>query len=1007
MKYIIGLFFSLVLLSLVLSRKKILEPGNSLNSSTFQIDSSAKDSLNLSQGRSVLNDAIARIRKGQFNHDTKKLLDSAKAIYGKIERLPIKDLSNLYSYLDVFTYEARQLDENIEFNKEFIEKYKTYNNKNYSKLLMATSNLGYSLLDVGKPLEALRESIFPIKKTIDSLLNEKIADSLENQLRTAQLVNYRQLILSAQELENGKILREALIDFEDYLKQDNISEDAKQFLPYALSNLADVCIELGEYEKAKSHIEHWKSLVDSNKYIDQLMILDLESKMQKINNEISTLEVTLKNANTIYNLIDEDNPYKNIFYTSILYRITKIQLENDAIDKSSLSSRINKLLELSESNIDRDRTFALYAYDLEILKNFKSLSLDTLPYFIDEQLKLAAQFNKSDFLNKNAIHKIKFALLKNDSFQLDNIIMSFLDRNKIDSLNTISSLNQDFKNRLYGSLHTAQTSISISNLLLEQAFKSKDQQLFSTSYKLAFLAGMLVDVNKSQFNFNSLERDLINNINTNLLKCRENLDLSIENVAAHNDGVIEVLEQNTNSLLTIKNSINSIKYDYSMDAQIVMDSLNIVDAQIAQVRSNLFNSSDKEYQELQKDLDSLKLNKANILIDIKKDAYSTKLNDALGFEMAELKSKLGAKEAIIRFYDYDDLYAFLISKDQSRFFNLGSSDKIANDVSNFLKNIRGLKDIDESYNSMASHLKPILQNLKASRITIVPEGMISLLPFELFVDKTLENNITVNYNSSLKIIGSDINSETLQLASFSPAYSSERSRQNVFRQSIERSSNAYELPFALEEASYVASLFNGDLFKGKEADKETFVNMASNYQILHLAMHAYTDSDNEYDSKLLFSGNNNEDHLDLEAIYNLNIKAKLTTVSACNTGFGRIDPIEGVLSFSRAFQYAGSDATLTSLWRVPDKETSIIMKRFYENLKEGQSKSDALKGAKKYYLETTEDPNFKHPYYWAGFVLTGDTSAITSGSNYSVYIIGVLAILALLIFTIKKRLNTN
>ena len=48
-----------------------------------------------------------------------------------------------------------------------------------------------------------------------------------------------------------------------------------------------------------------------------------------------------------------------------------------------------------------------------------------------------------------------------------------------------------------------------------------------------------------------------------------------------------------------------------------------------------------------------------------------------------------------------------------------------------------------------------------------------------------------------------------------------------------------------------------------------------------------------------------------------------------------MDSEEGVLSLSRAFQYAGSDATITSLWRVPDKETSIIMKRFYEYLKEG------------------------------------------------------------------------
>jgi len=111
---------------------------------------------------------------------------------------------------------------------------------------------------------------------------------------------------------------------------------------------------------------------------------------------------------------------------------------------------------------------------------------------------------------------------------------------------------------------------------------------------------------------------------------------------------------------------------------------------------------------------------------------------------------------------------------------------------------------------------------------------------------------------------------------------------------------------------------------------------------------------------------------------------------------------------SRAFQYAGSKSTVTSLWKVPDRESSELMISFYEYLKNGMDKDKALRQAKIDYLSNTEDEFLKHPFYWAGFVLSGDNSPILEKNEIWVWtsIIVIILFTAIIFFTskyLKKR----
>jgi CHAT domain-containing protein len=113
---------------------------------------------------------------------------------------------------------------------------------------------------------------------------------------------------------------------------------------------------------------------------------------------------------------------------------------------------------------------------------------------------------------------------------------------------------------------------------------------------------------------------------------------------------------------------------------------------------------------------------------------------------------------------------------------------------------------------------------------------------------------------------------------------------------------------------------------------------------------------------------------------------ELVVLSACETGLGRVAGGEGVLGLQRAFQVAEARTTVTSLWKVSDRETQRLMSRFYENLWDKKmSRVEALRQAQLWMLreghkgdgktrglELPADATTVPPQYWAAFVLSGD-----------------------------------
>ena len=108
----------------------------------------------------------------------------------------------------------------------------------------------------------------------------------------------------------------------------------------------------------------------------------------------------------------------------------------------------------------------------------------------------------------------------------------------------------------------------------------------------------------------------------------------------------------------------------------------------------------------------------------------------------------------------------------------------------------------------------------------------------------------------------------------------------------------------------------------------------------------------------------------------MRIDADLVTLSACESGLGKHIAGEGLVGLTRAFLYAGAHTVAASLWRVADGPTAELMKAFYTNLRNGQSKDQALRNAQLALIHLGKQPNssidFGSPAHWAAFTLTGD-----------------------------------
>lgn len=147
------------------------------------------------------------------------------------------------------------------------------------------------------------------------------------------------------------------------------------------------------------------------------------------------------------------------------------------------------------------------------------------------------------------------------------------------------------------------------------------------------------------------------------------------------------------------------------------------------------------------------------------------------------------------------------------------------------------------------------------------------------------------------------------------------------------------------------------------------------YRVVHFATHGIVDTEHPELSGVALSmvdaaGRPRDGFLRAHEIYRLALPAELVVLSACETALGREVRGEGLVGLTHGFLHAGARRVLVSLWPVEDRATAALMERFYRAmLVDGHTPATALRLAQ---MEISGRRGWSAPYYWAGFVLTGD-----------------------------------
>lgn len=216
------------------------------------------------------------------------------------------------------------------------------------------------------------------------------------------------------------------------------------------------------------------------------------------------------------------------------------------------------------------------------------------------------------------------------------------------------------------------------------------------------------------------------------------------------------------------------------------------------------------------------------------------------------------------------------------------------------------------------------------------------------------------------------------------------------------------LPFSFAFAGELKGLFGNSVFTGNESTLTNFKKNAGDHSIIYIGTHAESNNQFPEYSRMFFAKDLNtpttDNSLYLYDIYNQNLNSDLAVLTACESGRPNFFPGEGMISMAHAFNYAGSESVLTSLWKIDEHASIVITGAFYKNLKKGMTKDVALQQAKLHYLKNAYG-RMVMPKYWAGLVIMGDMRTIEFKKDKMPYYLLFSGILILLggVYYFKKR----
>jgi CHAT domain-containing protein/Tfp pilus assembly protein PilF len=394
---------------------------------------------------------------------------------------------------------------------------------------------------------------------------------------------------------------------------------------------------------------------------------------------------------------------------------------------------------------------------------------------------------------------------------------------------------------------------------------------------------------------------------------------------------------------------------------------------------------------------------------------------------------LDQSTALLEYFMYDSLtYIIAITKKEVELYQTYISPSTIKQLRQGLSNYSFIsKHPKKAFAIYASSAFLLYQQLIAplekqlegiDQLILIPDNILGYIPFEALLtarknqslDQEYQNlpyllrRYKINYSYSAALLLENKKSAKKEnngrLLAFAASYQLGSTSALVTRSAQQHALRKVlgPLPAVQEEVAALEKLFpKGSYYTKKNASEVNFKKEASQYAILHLAMHGILNPTHPLLSSLAFTENGDsleDNFLEAHEISNLQLHNELVVLSACETGYGKFEQGEGIMSLARSFMYAGVPSLVVSLWQVSDNSTAVIMEQFYQNLASGYKKDEALRQAKLSYIDNVEGLG-AHPAFWSPFIQLGDTSPVGLKTNISKWYIGLgIGFLLLLVF---------
>ena len=331
--------------------------------------------------------------------------------------------------------------------------------------------------------------------------------------------------------------------------------------------------------------------------------------------------------------------------------------------------------------------------------------------------------------------------------------------------------------------------------------------------------------------------------------------------------------------------------------------------------------------------------------------------------LAQIQRDLEPGVVLLSYYQLPDrMLCWRLERDRARLFVLPApAGELAEQVNGYRRMLQNLEPLELASRALYDRLlaQPLSGLGEVKALGIVPHGPLHYLSFATLSDGRdyLVDRQRLFYLPAASVLRYTLSrrqeqKQTKVLAIGNP----------------DLGERSLELPFAEREVGTLRWNYPEVTTLTRERATESWVrDHIGDFGIIHLASHGEFDPVNPLFSAIRLARDRKADgKLQADEIFGLKINADLVVLSACQTGLGEIRGGDDVVGMNRAFIYAGTHALVSSLWRVSDVSTAILMKQFYRDYIRSD-KADSLRSAMLHVKN-----RYPHPGYWGAFVLTGD-----------------------------------